>query len=117
MLLAYPDSTTAEQPDRAFVVALMSQLCNLLLDRRRDVRKQAISIVISLLQQRRGFMSELFITDIPRGESRMETVHLMNRGGFGALMVGHEAAAMDAAPRRGGNMGGSSNKLKYASFF
>ena len=86
MLLAYPDSTTAEQPDRAFVVALMSQLCNLLLDRMRDVREQA-SIFISLLQQRWGFMSELLITDIPRGESRMEIVDHMNRGGFGCCFA------------------------------
>ena len=36
-------------------------------------------------------MSELLITDIPCGDHRMETVDLMNRGGFGAFLLVHEA--------------------------
>mmetsp|Transcript_62593 Transcript_62593/g.93086 ORF Transcript_62593/g.93086 Transcript_62593/m.93086 type:complete len:1004 (+) Transcript_62593:4339-7350(+) len=122
----YPDLAAVEEPDRAFVVALMAEIHIMLMDKRRDIREQAVVIVVSLLQQRRGFMSELLITDIPRGDNRVETVDLMNRGGFGALLVAHEAATIaeniSTVPRRGssrssGSGGMSVGKLKYVSFF
>ena len=51
----------------------------------------------------------------------METVDLMNRGGFGALLVAHEAATiaenMGTVPRKAGGKAGSSSSKKYASFF
>jgi WD40 repeat protein len=120
----YPELFQVDQPDRAFVIALMSQIYNLLLDRRRDIREQAVVILISLLHQRRAFMQELLVTEIPRGENRMETVDLMNRGGFGALFIEESAMRDDSSQytmsSRLSEMGGSglgTGKLKYQSFF
>mmetsp|Transcript_6118 Transcript_6118/g.7515 ORF Transcript_6118/g.7515 Transcript_6118/m.7515 type:complete len:109 (+) Transcript_6118:282-608(+) len=39
-------------------------------------------------------MSELLIADIPRSDYGTETIDLMNRGGFGALLEAHEAATI-----------------------
>jgi hypothetical protein len=114
----YPDLPVIEEPDRAFVVSLMADIHSMLLDNRRDIREQAVVVVVSLLQRRRGIMSELLITDIPRGDIRMETVDLMNRGGFGALLVAHEATTIaenvgSVSYKKDGYPG----KMKYASFF
>ena len=117
----FPDLSALDEPDRAFVVALMAEIHIMLLDKVQDIREQAVVIVVALLQQRRGIMSELLIADISRGDGRMETVDLMNRGGFGALLVAHEAATiaenMGTVPRRAGGKAGSSSSKKYASFF
>ena len=115
----YPDLTVMEEPDKAFVVALMDEIHMLLVDQREDLRDTAVTIVVSLLQQRRGMMSELLIAEVPRGD-RMETVDIMNRGGFGALLVAHEAATIaenvSTVPRRSGGPNHGSKK-KYSSFF
>jgi len=121
----YPDLTIIDEPDRAFVVTLMADIHSMLLDKRRDIREQAVVVVVSLLQRRRGIMSELLITDIPRGDHRMETVDLMNRGGFGALLVAHEATTIaenvGSAPshkkKAQHNSGSHPGKMKYVSFF
>lgn len=124
----HPDLHGLEQPDGAFVVALMSELHPILLDRRVDIQEQAVVILVSLLQQRRGFMSDLLITEIPRNDNKVETVDLLNRGGFGALLVAHEHASisdnMSNIPRRissnargRGDRSVGIGKLKYASFF
>lgn len=123
----YPDLHAIDQPDRAFVVSLMSEIHYSLLDERTDIREQAVVIVVSLLQQRRGFMSELLITDIPSDDNRTETVDLINRGGFGALLVAHEAATIvqniSTVPRKPSSRRSLKNStmsvgnLKYASFF
>ena len=117
----FPDLSALDEPDRAFVVALMAEIHIMLLDKIQDIREQAVVIVVALLQQRRGIMSELLIADISRGDGRMETVDLMNRGGFGALLVAHEAATIaeniSTVPRKAGGKGGSSAGKKYASFF
>jgi len=122
MSCTYPDLTIIEEPDRAFVVTLMADIHSMLLDKRRDIREQAVVVVVSLLQRRRGIMSELLITDIPRGDHRMETVDLMNRGGFGALLVAHEATTIAENVGSGpshkkvqSNPG--PGKMKYVSFF
>ncbi|KAL7542224.1 hypothetical protein ACHAXR_011601, partial [Thalassiosira sp. AJA248-18] len=120
----YPDLTIIEEPDRAFVVTLMADIHSMLLDKRRDIREQAVVVVVSLLQRRRGIMSELLITDIPRGDHRMETVDLMNRGGFGALLVAHEATTIAENVGSGPshkkaqvNSGSYPGKMKYVTFF
>ena len=105
----YPDLASVDEPDRAFVVALMADIHSMLIDKRRDIREEAVVVVVSLLQRRRGIMSELLITDI-RGEHRMETVDLMNRGGFGALLVAHEATTITEKDSL-------EHAHKYASFF
>jgi len=118
---AFPDLTALDEPDRAFVVALMAEIHIMLLDKRQDIREQAVVIVVALLQQRRGIMSDLLIADIARGDGRTETVDLMNRGGFGALLVAHEAASIaeniSTVPRKSGGKSSSSSGKKYAPFF
>jgi hypothetical protein len=107
-----------EEPDRAFVVALMDEIHLLLFDPRDDLKDTAVSIIVSLLQQRRNVMSEFLIAEVQRGD-RIETIDIMNRGGFGALLVAHEAATyaenISTVPRRSNSNAGS--KKKYASFF
>ena len=120
----YPDLSTMEEPDRAFVVALMDEIHMLLFDSRIDLQENAVAIIVSLLQQRRGVMSELLIAEVPRGD-RFETIDVMNRGGFGALLVAHEAATyaenISTVPRRSsGRSGGGSSfgaQRRYATFF
>ena len=118
MQCTYPDLSMMEEPDRAFVVALMDEIHLLLFDPRDDLKDTAVSIIVSLLQQRRNVMSEFLIAEVQRGD-RIETIDIMNRGGFGALLVAHEAATyaenISTVPRRSGPSAGS--KKKYASFF
>ena len=105
----YPDLSESEEPLRIFVVSLMVEIAVLLKDSRDNIRFAAVNIVIALLQQRRAIMSALLIKDIQNGD-RMDTIDVMNRGGFGALLVAHEVAMS-------GGGGGSSAKKNYASFF
>eukprot|EP00804_Cyclotella_cryptica_P023828 CCRYP_019474-RC/>CCRYP_019474-RC protein AED:0.00 eAED:0.00 QI:520/1/1/1/1/1/2/4116/2642 len=116
---SYPDITVADEPDRAFVIALMADVHSMLLDKNQDVREQAVVVVVSLLQRRRGIMSELLITDVPRADHRTETVDLMNRGGFGALLVAHEATkiAENVKVNSHNQPVVDEGKRKYSSFF
>jgi hypothetical protein len=104
----YPDLSDTDEPLRLFVIGLMVEIQILLRDPRDSVRENAIAIVVTLIQQRRGIMSGILIKEIQRGD-RMETIDVMNRGGFGALLVAHEAATSAG--------GSSSSKKNYASFF
>eukprot|EP00804_Cyclotella_cryptica_P015187 CCRYP_000744-RB/>CCRYP_000744-RB protein AED:0.05 eAED:0.05 QI:7934/0.25/0.4/1/0.25/0.4/5/0/1230 len=64
-------------------------------------------------------MSELLITDVPRADHRTETVDLMNRGGFGALLVAHEATkiAENVKVNSHNQPVVDEGKRKYSSFF
>jgi hypothetical protein len=110
---SYPDITVADEPDRGFVIALMADIHSMLLDRNKDVREKAVVVVVSLLQRRRGIMSELLITDVPRNDNRTETIDLMNRGGFGTLLGAHDATK-NAEPE---SPGVDQERTKYSSFF
>jgi len=121
----FSDLYNVEKPDRAFVVALMSLMHRILRDERLDIREQSVEVIVSLLQQRKGFMSELLISDIRNAEDKVETIDLMNRGGFCALLVAHEAATIaenvSTVPRRKNSTStkklGKTGKPKYSSFF
>mmetsp|Transcript_30241 Transcript_30241/g.46140 ORF Transcript_30241/g.46140 Transcript_30241/m.46140 type:complete len:3721 (-) Transcript_30241:46-11208(-) len=114
----YPDLSIMEEPDRAFVVALMDEIHSLLFDPRDELKEYAVSIIVSLLQHRRTVMSEILIAEVQRGD-RVETIDIMNRGGFGALLVAHEAASyaenISTVPRRSNSLSGS--KKKHTAFF
>jgi len=103
----------------------MSQIYNLLLDNRK-IRERAVVIVVSLMQQRPGFMQDLLVTEIQTADNKMEPVDLLNRGPFGALMVAHDlaniadnAGSTNSNVRRDVGMGGMNRdgKCKYQSFF
>ncbi|KAL7513979.1 hypothetical protein ACHAXN_011851 [Cyclotella atomus] len=113
---SYPDITVADEPDRSFVIALMADIHGMLQDRNKDVREQAVVVIVSLLQRRRGIMSELLITDIPRSDGRAETVDLMNRGGFGALLGAHDATK-NAENDEDNSATDEEECSKYSSFF
>ena len=105
--LSYPDLSEAEEPLRIFIVSLMVEVLFFLGDPRDEVRNAAVSIVVELLQQNRAIMSGILIKDIEQGD-RVETIDVMNRGGFSALLVAHEVAK---------SAGGTSSKKHYASFY
>lgn len=103
----YPDLSEVEDPLRIFIVALMTEAAVLLQDERDDVRAATVNMIVALLQHRRGIMSGLLIKEIET-EQGVETIDVMNRGGFGALLVAHEVATAS---------GSTSAKKNYASFF
>jgi hypothetical protein len=105
--ILYPDLSEVEEPLRLFVVGLMVEVQILLGDTRDSIRENAISIVVALIQERRGIMSGILIKEIPQGD-KIVSVDVMNRGGFGALLVAHEAAK---------SSGGSASKKNYGAFF
>lgn len=114
----YPDLSVTDDPDRPFIVALMDEIHSALFDESDDLPDKAVSVVVSLLQQRRAAMSEMLITEVSRGD-RIDTIDIMNRGGFGALLVAHEAASISETGRSGRSTSGftQSTKRKYASFY
>ena len=109
----YPDLCETDEPDRMFVVPLMVEINMLLLDSREVIRDESIAVVVALLQLRRGIMSEILIAEIRHGD-RKETIDVMNRGGFSALLAAHEAAS--ASDNRSVSSSGT-GKRKYAAFF
>ena len=114
---SYPDITVADEPDRAFVIALMADIHGMLQDRNKEVQEKAVVVVVSLLQRRRGIMSELLITEVPRSDSRTETIDLMNRGGFGALLGAHDATKNAEFDGDADSSDEHHESSKYASFF
>jgi hypothetical protein len=86
----YPDLSETEDALRLFIVGLMSEIATLLKDERDEIRDAAVKIIVGLLQHRRAIMSGLLIKEIETTDNRVETIDVMNRGGFGALLVAHE---------------------------
>jgi hypothetical protein len=105
--LSYSDLSASDEPLRNFIVSLMVELLFFLKDPRDEIREASVVVVVQLLQQRRTIMSGLLIKDIQQ-DDRIETIDVMNRGGFSALLVAHEVAK---------SAGGTSSKKHYASFF
>lgn len=104
----YPDLSESEDPIKLFIVCLMTEIAELLKDERDDIREATVNILVALLQTRRGIMSSLLIKEIKTSGDRVETIDVMNRGGFGALLVAHEVAQAS---------GSTSARKNYASFF
>ena len=120
--VTYEDLSVADEPDKSFVIALMDQIHPVLLDTsNEDLREQVVSIVVTLLQMRRAVMSDILIAEVSRGDKK-ETIDIMNRGGFGALLVAHEAARVagnfSIVPQRSNSRSSSGgSKSKYGSFY
>jgi len=66
--------------------------------------------MVALLRHRESAMSELLVAQFDRG-GQVETIDVISRGGFRALLAAHEAAEMS----RGGKP--QSVKRRYAPFF
>jgi len=118
-IASFPDLRILDQPDNAFVTALLSELYLFLLDR-DDIRDKAVTLVVMLLQHRRNVVCELLVAELACGDGRIETVDLMRGGGFGALLVQFAAADIagnvGSAPSRDSSRTSESGS-RYASFF
>lgn len=108
LVWTYPDLSEMEEPLNVFIVGLMAEVAFLLSDERDDMRLATINILVVLLQQNRALMSSLLIKEITTSENQAETIDVMNRGGFGALLVAHEVAQAS---------GSVSAKKNYKPFF
>jgi hypothetical protein len=108
LVLTFPDLSEMEEPLTVFIVGLMAEVAFLLKDDRDDMRLATINILVSLLQQNRGLMSSLLIKEIKTSGKQVETIDVMNRGGFGALLVAHEVAQAS---------GSASANKNYKPFF
>mmetsp|Transcript_52944 Transcript_52944/g.59928 ORF Transcript_52944/g.59928 Transcript_52944/m.59928 type:complete len:3670 (+) Transcript_52944:117-11126(+) len=107
-VLMYPDLSKIDEPLQMFVIGLMAEVAFLLKDEREDIRVATIKILVILLQQRRDLMSSLLIKEIQTPDNKVTTIDVMNRGGFGALLVAHEVAQAS---------GSASSNKNYGSFF
>ncbi len=85
----FPDISEVAEPDRAFVVAIMSELHSILLSRNQSLREETAFLIKSMLKLRNGIMSDLFVKDIPVPVAGgvVKHVDLLNGGGFGALLL------------------------------
>ena len=110
IVFMYPELSEIDEPLRMFVIGLMAEVAFLLKDERDDIRVATIKILVILLQQKRDLMSSLLIKEIdaPGPDNQGTTIDVMNRGGFGALLVAHEVAQAS---------GSASANKNYNSFF
>ena len=108
----FPDYIAINNADSIIIAPLLVSLHKLLLGTRDDVRSLAVSILVSLLQHRSTILSELLVAEVKRN-GRIETIDVVNRGGFKALLATHEAASVADS----NNPSSTSVKKKYASFF
>lgn len=109
---AYPDLSDNGNSQYIVVAPLIIVLQRSLLSTRDDIRGPSVSVLVALLQHRQSVMSELLVTEVKTG-NQVETIDVVNRGGFRALLTAHEAALVSD---KSGAMS-SSVKRKYASFF
>ena len=100
---------SAREAEISSIAPLMVSLRVLLSANRDDLRSLAISVVVALLRHREGIMAELLVAQVERS-GHVETIDVISRGGFRALLAAHEAAEM---------RGGKSQTVKktYAPFF
>ena len=81
----YPDRHSMDDPDRVFVVTLMTELQSLLLSSNNILREDAACLVVTLLKTRQSLMSSLLTRDISIPGSPTRHIDLFHGGGFGAL--------------------------------
>jgi len=108
IVLTYTDLSGTEEPLQPFIVGLMAEVAFLLKDERDVIRLATINILVILLQQGRGLLSSLLIKEVKTADKQVETIDVMNRGGFGALLVAHEVAQAS---------GSASANKNYKPFF
>jgi len=82
----YPDIYSIDEPDRAFIVSLMSELHSILISSNKPLRQAAVTLVVSMLKLRQGVMSDLLIKQVPVSGGGIRKIDLFHGGGFGALL-------------------------------
>ena len=83
----FPEISEVYEPDRSFVIAIMSELHSLLQGKNHAIREETTFLIKSLLRQRHGVMSDLLVKDVPMAGGVIKVVDLLNGGGFGALLL------------------------------
>ena len=99
-----------KESDITAIAPLIVSLHSLLSSQSEDLRGMAISVLVALLRHRETTMSTLLVAQVNRG-GNVETVDVVSRGGFRALLAAHEAAEMNKTSKS------QSVKKRYASFF
>ena len=108
--LFFPDSFVTPKPDVVTVAPLLISLYRLLLGSQDNVRSLAVSVFVALLEHRCSLLSELLVTEVKRN-GKTETIDVVSRGGFKALVTAQEAATY------GDNSPPANVKKTHASFF
>jgi len=83
----FPEIAEVIEPDRSFIIAIMSEVHSLLQCKNRPLSEETSFLMKSLLRQRHGIMSDLLIRDVPMAGGVVKLVDLLNGGGFGALIM------------------------------
>ena len=83
----FPEISEVYEPDRSFVIAIMSELHSLLQSKNHAIREETTFLIKSLLRQRHGVMSDLLVKDVSMAGGVVKHVDLLNGGGFGALLL------------------------------
>jgi len=83
----YPSISEVNGPDRAFIMAIMAEVRLILLAEDQKTREEAVLLIISLLQERYGIMSDILIKEIAIDTDLVQSVDLLNEGGFGDLLM------------------------------
>eukprot|EP00977_Amphora_coffeiformis_P013109 scaffold3364_cov161-Amphora_coffeaeformis.AAC.4 len=109
---SYPELESTDPASEISAFApLMFSLYVLLIGSREDIRKHAVNVVVALLQHKPNVMNDLLVADIEY-DGEVETIDVVSRGGFRALLAAHEAAEMNR-----NTTAQQTVKRKYASFF
>ena len=103
----FPDMSTCSKPENTALAPLLVSLHALIVQSREDVRGLAISVLVLMLQHCQRSLGELLVVQIDG-----ETIDVVNRGGFRALLAAHEAATI-----ADNTSAQTSVKRRYASFF
>eukprot|EP00979_Chaetoceros_neogracilis_P019030 scaffold11627_cov267-Chaetoceros_neogracile.AAC.5 len=82
----FPEIAEVTEPDRSFIVAIMSEVHSLLQCKNRSLLEETSFLIKSLLRHRHGIMSDLLIKDVPMAGGVVKHVDLLNGGGFGTLI-------------------------------
>ena len=110
-MASFPEISDAnKEVDIASIAPLIVSLHSLLSSPSEELRSLAIAVFVALLRHRESTMSALLVAQFNRGSS-VETVDVVSRGGFRALLAAHEAAEMNKTAKS------QSVKKRYASFF
>jgi hypothetical protein len=72
---------------REKAVTLVVMLLQHRRNRYNDVCEKAVTLVVMLLQHHRNVVCELLVAELSCVDGRIETVDLMQGGGFGVLLV------------------------------
>ncbi|KAL7565981.1 hypothetical protein ACA910_011004 [Epithemia clementina (nom. ined.)] len=111
-IASFPEiSDSNKDADIAAIAPMIVSLHSLLSSQSEDLRSMAISVFVALLRHRETTMSSLLVAQFNRGGNHVETVDVVSRGGFRALLAAHEAAEMNKTAKA------QSVKKRYASFF